>query len=350
MLEAYKGKRVLVTGHTGFKGSWLSLWLSLLGAKVIGCALPPATSPSLFEILGLDALCLHNFYIDITDLDALTAVMRKQNPEIIFHLAAQPLVRSSYDEPVKTYLTNVMGTLHVLEAAKACDSVQAVVNVTTDKCYENTETESGYTETSPLGGHDMYSSSKACSELLSSSYRRSYLSESGFALATARAGNVIGGGDWAADRLVPDCIRAWVAGTPFTVRNPEAIRPWLYVLDPLHGYLLLGEKLIREGRAFAQAFNFGPRDRLFRVGDIVSKLAESCPGMSLSFPDTHGPHEAGTLVLDAGKAQKELNWEPKYTTFEAITDTMAWYTHYYASKPMREFTIQQIEDYCRKAC
>ena len=233
--QTYKNKRVLITGHTGFKGSWLSLWLHQLGAHVCGYALPPNTQPSLFEAVSLQN-SIQSVFADILDRQKLNETFRQFRPKIVFHLAAQPLVRLSYTEPVRTYETNVIGTLNVLEAARQTDSVKALVNITSDKCYENQETAHAYTETDPLGGYDMYSSSKGCAEILSSSYRRSFLQNSGYSLATARAGNVIGGGDWALDRLVPDCIRSIEAGQPIILRSPRAVRPWQHVLEPLSGY------------------------------------------------------------------------------------------------------------------
>ena len=327
---SYRSLRVLITGHTGFKGSWLAQWLLMQGAQVCGYALPPNTKPALFEVLDLAPQLTRHELGDILDYPRLQAVFKAFEPDIVFHLAAQPLVRLSYTQPVQTYAVNVMGTLNVLEAARQTPSVRAVVNVTTDKCYENTETHRAYRETDPLGGYDMYSSSKACSEILSASYRRSFLQNS-FALATARAGNVIGGGDWAQDRLLPDCMRALAAGAPIVLRSPHALRPWQFVLEPLGGYLLLGEKLLTQGQKFAQAFNFGPDNR----HPLTVKIQ----------PD-NGPHEAALLTLDSTKAQEQLGWRPVYSAAEAVRETVAWYKQFYtAGKEVKNFTARQIQQF-----
>ena len=346
MLEVYRGKKVFVTGHSGFKGSWLTLWLNLLGAETSGYSLPPETNPALFEVLGLEGQC-YNYFGDIAHSKKLLAAMRAQRPEIVFHLAAQPLVRLSYAFPVQTYRTNVLGTLNVLEAARACGSVKALINVTSDKCYENLETDCAYTEDSPLGGHDLYSSSKACAEILSSSYRRSFLGNSGFALATVRAGNVIGGGDWALDRIVPDCMRAWSGSGQMTIRNPDAVRPWQHVLDPLWGYLLLGEKLLNEGNAYAQAFNFGPQEAVRTVNDLAHAIAAICPGLEIVLAKSNRaePHEAKLLMLNAEKARRMLNWRQKFDVDTAIARTVDWYRAYYEKKSMLQYSQRQIEEY-----
>ena len=274
----WKDKRVLLTGHTGFKGGWLALWLQSMGAQVRGIALAPPTKPSLFDAarVGED---MEHCLADIRDFAAIRALAADFQPEVLFHLAAQPLVRVSYRQPVETYATNVMGTVHVLEAAREAGSVRAIVNVTTDKCYENHGTPHGYREDEPMGGHDPYSSSKGCAELVSSAYRRSFLAGAGIALATARAGNVIGGGDWAEDRLVPDTLRALEAGLPVQIRNPLAIRPWQHVLEPLSGYLQLAQRLLAEGQLDAEAWNFGPRDADARpVQWIVERLCAGWGG------------------------------------------------------------------------
>ncbi len=270
----WQGKRVLLTGHTGFKGSWLSLWLQSMGATLRGVALAPPTEPSLFEAARVFEGMEHRI-ADIRDFAAVQAQMNEFRPEIVIHMAAQPLVRLSYQQPIETYATNVMGTVHVLEAARHAGSVRAIVNVTTDKCYENREWVWGYRESEPMGGHDPYSSSKGCAELVSSAYRESFMKEAGLAMATARAGNVIGGGDWAADRLVPDILRALEKSEPVLIRNPHAIRPWQHVLEPLSGYLLLAERLFEQGQADAEGWNFGPRDEDARpVQWIVERLCE----------------------------------------------------------------------------
>jgi CDP-glucose 4,6-dehydratase len=272
--DFWRGKRVLITGHTGFKGGWLSLWLQSLGAELQGLALAPPTTPSLF-VKAMVGAGMASAIGDIRDYETVHACMAAFKPEIVIHMAAQPLVRLSYTEPVATYATNVMGTVHVLEAARHAGSVRAVVNVTTDKCYENREWVWGYREDEPMGGYDPYSNSKGCSELITSAYRRSFFQHSGIALGSARAGNVIGGGDWAADRLVPDILRAFERGEPVVIRNPTATRPWQHVLEPLSGYLALAEQLFQHGQAFAEAWNFGPRDEDARpVGWIVKKMAD----------------------------------------------------------------------------
>ena len=272
----YKGKKVFLTGHTGFKGSWLALWLTKLGAKVCGYSLEPNTTPSMFEELNIKDYIEKSIIGDILDYEFLNNSIKDFQPDIIFHLAAQPLVRLSYFEPIQTYKTNVIGTLNVLEASRNCKSVKAFVNVTTDKCYENKEIEQGYKEDDPMGGYDMYSSSKGCVEILSSSFRRSFLQEeNSMAMATARAGNVIGGGDWALDRLIPDCIRSINKEIDIEIRNPVAVRPWQHVLEPLSGYLLLGQKLLEDGQKYAEGFNFGPNEEsVLTVAEVSQKLAK----------------------------------------------------------------------------
>ena len=341
----YKGRRVLVTGHTGFKGSWLCVWLKRLGAEVCGYALAPETEPALFHVLrGQEGISHH--IGDLLDAEHLHKTVKDFQPEIIFHLAAQPLVRLSYAEPVRTYAVNVMGTLNVLEAARAVPSVRAFVNVTTDKCYENKETARGYKEDDPMGGYDMYSSSKGCVEILSASYRRSFLQESGFALATARAGNVIGGGDWAAERLLPDCMRALNAGKEIEIRCPSAVRPWQHVLEPLSGYLLLGQKLLEEGRAYAEGFNFGPDEKsVFTVGEMA-RLAVKCYGQgSVRVQRRDNLHEATLLTLDITKARKRLGWIPTYTATQAVAAAVEWYKRFYSGEEMLPFTEEQIKNF-----
>ncbi|MBR4592820.1 MAG: CDP-glucose 4,6-dehydratase [Elusimicrobiaceae bacterium] len=346
--QTYKGKRVLVTGHTGFKGSWLTLWLRALGAEVCGYALTPNTTPSLFEAAQVVQGITHVIG-NINDLAHLQKTFQDFQPEIVFHLAAQPLVRLSYTEPVLTYETNVMGTLKVLEAARSTSSVKAFVNITTDKCYENKEVARGYTEDEPMGGYDMYSSSKGCVEILSSSYRRSFLQNGGFALATARAGNVIGGGDWAADRLLPDCIRCLQAGKEIEIRCPQATRPWQHVLEPLSGYLLLGHLLYTQGAAYAQAFNFGPQpDNVLTVEEVARQVITCYGKGSLRVHRADQLHEANLLMLDISKAKKTLGWHPVYTAQKAIEKTVAWYKHFYQGNPARPFTLNQINEYMKE--
>ena len=342
--NTYKGKRVLVTGHTGFKGSWLVLWLKELGAQVCGYALSPNTTPNLFEAVHVEN-GIKSVIGDIRNRDLLNKTFQDFKPEIVFHLAAQPLVRLSYAEPVLTYETNVIGTLNVLEAARYCGSVNAFVNITTDKCYENKEVARGYKEDDPMGGYDMYSSSKGCVEILSSSYRRSFL-QNGYALATARAGNVIGGGDWAADRLIPDCVRSIEAGKVIEIRNPVATRPWQHVLEPLSGYLLIGHLLFTQGKEFAQGFNLGPRpESVITVAEVAQKVVEFYGKGRVEVHKRDNLHEANLLMLDITKAKEVLGWEPAYTALQAIEKTVAWYKRYYQGEPMQAFTLNQIHEY-----
>ena len=343
----YKNKRVFITGHSGFKGSWLTLWLQNLGAKVCGYSLEPNTNPSMFEELRIYGLC-NSEYGNILNQIHLEEVINEFKPEIIFHLAAQPIVRRSYKNPKLTYETNVIGTLNVLEAARKCKSVRAFVNVTTDKCYENKEINQGYKEDDALGGYDMYSSSKACVEILTNSYRNSFLQENSlYALATARAGNIIGGGDWAEDRLIPDCVRYINLGEKIELRNPLAIRPWQYVLDSLSGYLLLGQKLLENGNEYAESFNFGPKEEsVLKVSDVAQKVCEYYGKGEIFVQKLDDLHEANLLMLNIEKAEKVLGWTPTYTADVAIEKTVEWYKHFYANNTdMYEFTLNQIEDY-----
>lgn len=353
--DCYKNLKILVTGHTGFKGSWLTLWLKNLGAQIIGYSLPPNTEPSMFNELNLQTECI-NIFGDIRDKDSLNTVFLQHKPDMVFHLAAQPLVRQSYFEPIQTYETNVIGTLNVLEAARKCGYVRAFVNVTTDKCYENKEINYAYKEDDKFGGYDMYSSSKACSEILTSSYRNSFLQgENEFLLASARAGNVIGGGDWAVDRLVPDCVRFINENKSIEIRSPHAVRPWQHVLEPLSGYLTLGEKLLNpkeKGEKYAQGFNFGPNpEGVLTVGEVAQKVVnyygrgEIIINKSDNLADNL--HEANLLMLDIQKAKEFLDWEPKYSPDEAIKATVEWYKKFYAGENMLEFTIEQIENYSK---
>lgn len=351
--DFYKHKRVLITGMTGFKGSWLALWLKLLGAEVLGYALAPETEPSMFKALSIGD-SIKTVFADILDTVALQKAFEEFKPEIVFHLAAQPLVRRSYKVPVLTYQTNVIGTLNVLMAAKNCASVKAFVNVTTDKCYENNETGAAFKETDPMGGYDMYSSSKACSEILTSSFRRSFLTDSAdgqnsFALATARAGNVIGGGDWAKDRLIPDCIRAINSNVPVEIRNPVSVRPWQHVLEPLGGYLILGQKLFEEGAKYAQAFNFGPeKDSVLTVQEVAKQIVDGYGKGSVVVKENNELHEAKLLMLDIEKAKCALNWAPCLSAQEAVISTVEWYKRFYdGDENMYNFTLFQIVDYVK---
>jgi CDP-glucose 4,6-dehydratase len=325
--SAYDGKAVLVTGHTGFKGSWLAIWLGALGARVVGYALAPET-PSLFEQAGLAARLTH-VEGDVTDYDHLRAVMAEEQPDYVFHLAAQALVRPSYSDPRRTYETNVLGTVNVLEAIRHTPSVRAAVIVTSDKCYENREWEYAYRENDALGGFDPYSSSKGCAELVTAGYRNSFFNgESAARIASARAGNVVGGGDWAVDRIVPDCIRALSRGVPIEVRNPGAVRPWQFVLEPLSGYLWLGSQLVTQGQAVAGAWNFGPNPQgNVPVREVADRMVRHWGSGSWRGPDVEaaGPHEARFLRLDCTKAANGLHWMPVYDIERTLEVTTRWY-------------------------
>lgn len=346
--ESYRGKRVLLTGHTGFKGSWLALWLTQLGAEVCGYSLSPNTKPSMFEELDIARKITKSVIGDILDRVTLEKTFQEFQPEIVFHLAAQPLVRLSYAEPVLTYETNVIGTLNVLEAARKTLSVKAFVNVTTDKCYENREIARGYREDEPMGGYDMYSSSKGCVEILSSSFRRSFL-QNGYALATARAGNVIGGGDWAADRLLPDCVRYINDGKKIEIRNPSATRPWQHVLEPLSGYLLLGHLLYTQGQKYAEGFNFGPnQDSVLTVAQVVQLAVKYYGKGEVAVHKKDDLHEANLLMLDIDKAKERLGWMPTYNAEQAVEETVVWYKRFYKGEPVYGFTLEQIQRYQEK--
>ncbi|MET0307462.1 MAG: CDP-glucose 4,6-dehydratase [Sphingomonas sp.] len=345
---AWSGRRVLVTGHTGFKGSWLSLWLHALGAEVTGFALPAPTVPSLFETARIDALLTH-IEGDVRDMAAVRAAVEAARPEMIFHLAAQPLVRASYDDPVGTYATNVMGTAHVLEAARLVPGVRAVVCVTSDKCYENREWVWPYRETDPMGGHDPYSSSKGCAELVIAAYRRSFFSGEGPAIASVRAGNVIGGGDWAADRLIPDLLRAFEAGRAPLIRSPDAVRPWQHVLEALGGYLAIAERLMAGDTRFAEGWNFGPSDDDARpVSWIVERMYAAWGGASEPrVDDGSRPHEAGLLRLDCSKVRSALGWRPALALEQALEWVVAWQRAVAEGGDAREVSLAQIATYAR---
>ena len=342
----WRGRRVFVTGHTGFKGSWLSLWLRRLGANVHGYATLPPTEPNLFTVADVASCLADHTVADVRDAGALTRALGEAAPEIVFHLAAQPLVRHSYDAPVETYAINVLGTVNLLEAVRACPSVRAVVNVTTDKCYENNDVSQSFRETDPLGGHDPYSSSKACSELVTAAYRDSFLNAAGGARASARAGNVIGGGDWASDRLVPDFFRAIDADRAVLVRHPEATRPWQHVLEPLNGYLLLAERLMLQGARFSEGWNFGPTaDDSKPVRWILERLAARCPGARWTADG--GPHrtEAHRLRLDSSKAATRLGWAPRWDIGTALDRTLEWHRCWRAGSDMNAVCLTQIDAY-----
>ncbi len=342
----WRGRRVFLTGHTGFKGGWLALWLSEMGAEVHGYALSPSTDPSFYAVTGLAERLASSTIADIRNPVALNEAIALAAPEIVLHLAAQPLVRHSYVAPVETYAVNVMGTVNLYEAVRQTTSVKAIVNVTTDKCYENRERSNPYTEDEALGGYDPYSSSKACSELVTSAYRRSFLAAQGVALGSARAGNVIGGGDWSADRLLPDFLRAIDGGEILNIRYPHAIRPWQHVLEPLSGYLQLAEKLYAENAAFAEAWNFGPEDADSRpVEWLVDNLCVRVPGARWQREEAPQPHEAGTLKLDSSKAKQRLNWRPRWALEQALVHTVEWHLAWRQGADMRAFSLQQIAAY-----
>ena len=345
----WKGKNVFLTGHTGFKGSWLSLWLASMGAKVTGYALTPTTSPNLFGVLKIESLIERSNIADIRDLTELKNAMTPSNPDIVIHMAAQPLVRYSYENPVETYATNVMGTVHILECARMIDSVRATVVVTTDKCYENKEWDWGYRESDPMGGHDPYSNSKGCAELVTSAYRQSFSTSQphGNQIASARAGNVIGGGDWSEDRLIPDAIRAFEAGKPLLIRNPQATRPWQHVLEPLSGYLILAQALYKKGAPFASGWNFGPRDEDNRpVQEVINLLISSwSESARWEREGSDHPHEANLLKLDCSKSRSQLGWIPKWNLETALQKIIEWQKAFQMQENMQAVTLAQINQY-----
>jgi CDP-glucose 4,6-dehydratase len=350
-VNAWQGRRVFLTGHTGFKGAWLALWLHQVGAEVTGFALPPPTEPSLFARAGVGDTLTH-VVGDIRDLGAVTAAMREARPEVVFHLAAQPLVRLSYEEPVETYATNVMGTVHVLEAARRSRDVKAFVCITTDKCYENREWVWPYRESDPMGGHDPYSSSKGAAELVVAAYRRSFMDAAGIGVASVRAGNVIGGGDWAADRLIPDLVHAFGRGEAPAIRSPGAVRPWQHVLEALGGYLLIAERLLAGEPGFADAWNFGPADDDARpVSWIVERLRAAWGGGAAAPAPWTGtvPHEAGLLRLDTSKARAQLGWRPALPLGEALEWIVDWHRRTAAGEDARTVTMEQIAAYRARA-
>jgi len=350
--DFYRGKKVLVTGHTGFKGGWLASWLKLLGANVIGFALPPETDPNLFTAAGI-AEGMTSIFGDIRDLPALSAVFKQHKPEIVIHNAAQPLVRRSYREPVETYATNVMGTVHVLDAARHTASVRALVVVTSDKCYDNREWFWGYREADAMGGHDPYSSSKGAAELVTAGYRKSFFSQNGSAgVGSARAGNVIGGGDWSEDRLVPDIVRGISSGEPVVIRRPQSVRPWQHVLEPLRGYLVIAQRLFEGGRIYADGWNLGPRDEdAIPVSDLAQRMISLWGKGELKIElDPAAVHEAQYLRLSCDKARTQLGWRPLLTLDEALAWTVEWYRSYYRNPGTAcSTTLAQIERYMQAA-
>jgi CDP-glucose 4,6-dehydratase len=350
----WNSRKVFLTGHTGFKGSWMIFWLRSMGAEVCGYALDPATKPSLYRILDLDNQ-IRSVCGDIRDLGALESAMRDFEPEIVFHMAAQPLVRLSYQGPVETYAVNILGTVHLLDAVRRTPSVRSVVVVTSDKCYENQEWHWPYREHEPMG-HDPYSSSKGCAELVTAAYRRSFFHSNGnaghqVAVASARAGNVIGGGDWAPDRLVPDIMRAWTAGEPVVIRNPEAVRPWQHVLEPLAGYLCLAERLFVDGPAFAEGWNFGPADSDARpVRYLVSELARLWgKGAAWRSVEPERLHEANLLRLDSSKARARLGWSAHWSLDQTLANSVEWYKAFCCGQDVRALTLNQIQSFVQQA-
>lgn len=349
--DFWRGKRVFLTGHTGFKGSWLALWLQQLGANLTGYALAPPTTPSLFNVANVGAgMC--SVIADIRDLAALTKAMQEAKPDIVIHMAAQPLVRYSYQAPIETYATNVMGTVYLFEAIRQTDSVRAVVNVTSDKCYDNKEWPWGYRENEPLGGYDPYSNSKGCAELVTAAYRNSFFNpekyaEHHVAIASGRAGNVIGGGDWAADRLIPDTLRAIETGQAVSIRSPHAIRPWQHVLEPLSGYLALAEKLFNEGPVYAEGWNFGPADEDAKpVQWIVEQLTMRWgEGARWQLDSNPQPHEAHFLKLDCSKAKGRLNWQPRWPLSTTLANIVSWHKAWLNGDDMQSLTLTQITHY-----
>ena len=345
--EFWKGRRVFLTGHTGFKGSWLSLWLASLGAEVKGYALNPPTSPSLFNEAKIDSV-IDSQIGDIRDQDVFHESMTEFNPDILIHMAAQPLVRYSYDAPIETYEVNVIGTAKVLEVARSCPNLKSIVNITTDKCYENDERSQGYKEDDPMGGHDPYSSSKGCAELVASSYRRSFLQDQGVGLASVRAGNVIGGGDWADDRLIPDILRSFEKKESVVVRNPKATRPWQHVLEPLSGYLILAQKLYRDQEKYAGGWNFGPNEQDVKPVDwILDKMIAKWPGSSWNLDTNSSPHEAGFLQLDISKAELKLGWKPVWGLSQTLEKIISWHQAWIKKENIQDWCLAEIEEYTR---
>ena len=348
--EIWRGRSVFVTGHTGFKGSWLALWLARMGARTTGYALSPETELNLFTLAEVNKGLVAHHEADVRHLPTLQAALLAAQPEVVFHLAAQPLVRCGYREPVETWSTNVIGTVNLLEAVRACPSIKAVVVVTTDKCYENHEWLWGYRESDPLGGHDPYSASKAGTELVVQSYRRSFLAEKGVLIASARAGNVIGGGDYSEDRLIPDAARAAQAGQPLLIRSPQATRPWQHVLEPLNGYLLLAERLLAGDMACAEAFNFGPEpEGNVSVREILARIENYWPELAWqvdTLAEKNAPHEAGFLYLDSAKARRVLGWQPRWRLDQGLEKTAAWYRAAVEdASRLPELTLSQFEQF-----
>jgi len=342
----WNNKSVFLTGHTGFKGGWIAHWLTELGAHVHGYALAPPTELNFFTATRLQERIASSTIDDIRDLEKLSTAIKQAKPDILIHMAAQPLVRESYNTPVETFSANVLGTVNVLEAARHVGTIKAIVNITTDKCYENKEWLWPYRENDRLGGHDPYSASKACAEIAAAAYRNSFLAEEGIHLASVRAGNVIGGGDWATDRLIPDFLRAIDRNEVLTIRSPNAVRPWQHVLEPLSGYLLVAEKLYEQGEAFAEAWNFGPNDEDAKpVSWIVERLCAQIPGSKWQTENTKQPHEAGLLKLDSSKAKTKLGWAPRWKLETALSKTVEWHQAWRNQEDMAAITSSQIQAY-----
>jgi len=343
--DFWKGKKVFITGHTGFKGGWLSIWLNMLGAEVMGYSLKPNTIPSLFEIAKIDDL-VESVYGDIRDYQHLEKTLHAFDPDILFHLAAQPLVRYSYKESIETYSTNVMGTVNVLEISKNCKNLKALINITSDKCYENTNKKSGYIETDPMGGFDPYSSSKGCAELVASSYRRSFYNNLKKGLASVRAGNVIGGGDWAEDRLIPDILKSFENKQPVIIRNPNATRPWQHVLEPLSGYLILAEKLYDKPNIYSEGWNFGPDDEDIKpVNWIIENIIKKWPGSEWVLDENSNPHEAETLKLDISKVKNKIKWKPTWNLDISLSRIISWHHNWKNGENMQRYSIKEINQY-----
>ena len=344
--EFWPGKRVFLTGHTGFKGSWLSIWLSHLGCNVLGYALSPDSKPSLFDVAKVSKV-IDSKIGDIRDQELLYESMVGFNPDILIHMAAQPLVRYSYDNPVETYEINVIGTAKVLEVARSCNNLKAIINITTDKCYENVGFDKSYKETDPMGGYDPYSSSKGCAELVAASYRRSYLNDLGIGIASARAGNVIGGGDWASDRLIPDILRSFQNNEPVIIRNPKATRPWQNVLEPLSGYLILAQK-IYNNKDYSEGWNFGPREQDVESVDwILDKMIAEWPGSTWRLDQDSNPHEAGFLKLDISKAELKLGWKPLWELSLTLKKIILWHKAWKNKEDMHAVCIAEIKEYMK---
>ncbi|MBT5470057.1 MAG: CDP-glucose 4,6-dehydratase [Nitrospina sp.] len=345
--QFWQDKKVYLTGHTGFKGSWLALWLSSLGAKVKGYALKPPTSPSLFNVANINSI-IDSQIGDIRDQKNLYKSMTEFNPDILIHMAAQPLVRSSYESPIETYEVNVLGTAKVLEVARSCPNLKAIVNITTDKCYENDGRLEGYKENDPMGGYDPYSSSKGCAELVTSSYRRSFMQGQGIGLATVRAGNVIGGGDWADNRLIPDILRSFGKNEAVVIRNPNATRPWQHVLEPLSGYLRLAEKLFNDPLTFSEGWNFGPYSNDVKPVDwILDYMIGLWPGASWVLSENENPHEATFLNLEISKASELLGWTPTWDLPMALESTIRWHKLWRGCADMRKACFTEINNFTK---